>query len=104
MHGAISRERRVVTKTKVVDLYQTSCHEKSYVDGLNRITTGHLRQAVKGNESVTAGTRGLVLFLVSKMRAPTNAKSDHWMSFDEYLLAFYPEEAFDESLYKAAKG
>ena len=92
------------TKTKVVDLSQCSCHGKGVADGLSNTTTGHLRRAAKDNEPVGVGTRGLVLFLASKMRAPANAKTDRWMSFDEYLLAFYPDDGFDESLYEAQKG
>ena len=92
------------TQTKVVDLSETGCHGKGTADGLSNTTTGHLRQAARDNAPVPAGTRGLVVFLASKMHAPANAKTDRWMSFDEYLLAYYPEDGFDASLYKAHKG
>ena len=92
------------TGTSVVDLSQTSCHGKSYADGASNTTTGHLRQAARENAPVAPGTRGLVLFLASKMGKPAHAKTDHWMSFDEYLVAYYPEDGFDESKYKSEKG
>ena len=92
------------TKIKLVDLSQTSCHGKSYADGASNTCTGHLRQAAKDNEPVAPGTRGLVLFLSSKMTKPATMKNDAWMSFDEYLLAYYPTEAFKPEMYKAEKG
>lgn len=92
------------TATKVVDLSQTSCHGKCYADGASNTCTGHLRQAAKDNEPVSPGTRGLVLFLASKMKKPANRKDDRWMCFDEYLLAFYPEDEFKSEMYTAKKG
>ena len=90
--------------TSVVDLSQASCHGKSYADGASNVPTCHLRQAAKDNEPVHPGTRGLVVFLADKMRKPASSKTDAWMSVDEYLIAFYPEDAFNEALYKAKKG
>lgn len=92
------------TKTKVVDLSQTSCHGKSAADGFSNCPTAHLRVAAKDNEPVGPGTRGLVLFLASKMTKPSSAKTDNWMSFDENLVAYYPEESFDKTLYTAKAG
>lgn len=38
-----NQEFEEMTKTPVVDLSQTSCHDKSYADGASNTTTGHLR-------------------------------------------------------------
>ena len=92
------------TNIKLVDLSQTSCHGKSATDGFSNTPTSHLRTAAKNNEPVGPGTRGLVLFLASKMTSPSSAKTDNWMSFDEYLLAYYPEDSFDKALYTGKKG
>ena len=92
------------TNIKVVDLSQTSCHGKSAADGFSNTPTAHLRYAVKENEPVGPGTRGLVLFLASKMLTPSSPKTDNWMSFDEQLVAYYPEEVFDKTLYMAKGG
>ena len=91
------------TKVKVVDLSQTSCHGKGVADGFSNCPVGHLRRAAKHGEPVGPGTRGLSLFLASKMRRPESRKTQ-WMSFDEYFIAYYPEEAFDKSLYTAKAG
>ena len=90
--------------TKVVDLSQTSCHGKSKADGASNTPTSHLRQAAKDNAPVGAGTRGLAVFLADKMRRPSNARSDSWGRFNEYLVAFYPEDAFKPNLFKAKSG
>ena len=37
------------------------------------------------------------------MTRPKSSKTE-WMSFDEYLIAYYPEESFDKSLYTAENG
>ena len=66
--------------------------------------TLHLRQTVRDNEPVGPGTRGLTLFLASRMVNPVNTKTDVWMSFDDYLVAYYPEESFDPTTYRAKKG
>lgn len=92
------------TKIKVVDLSQTSCHGKSAADGFSNTPTAHLRNAAKENEPVGPGVRGLVLFLASKMLTPSSPKTDNWLSFDEVLVAYYPEEAFDKTLYMAKAG
>ena len=92
------------THVKCVDLSQCSCHGKSAADGVSNVPTSHLRQAAKDNEPVGPGTRGLTLFLASKMLKPSSPKSDDWMSFDEYLVAYYPEEAFDKTKYTAKAG
>ena len=92
------------TGTKVVDLSETSCHGKSAADGFSNTPTSHLRVAAKENEPVGPGTRGLVLFLASKMGTPSSPKTDNWLSFDEILVAYYPEEAFDKTLYTAKTG
>ena len=91
-------------KTKVADLSQASCHGRSHADGASNVPTGHLRQAAKDGEPVAAGTRGLVLFLADKMRKPASPKTSRWMSVDQYLVAYYPEASFDDTLYKAKKG
>ena len=57
-----------------VDLSQTSCHGKSYADGLSNVVTGHLRQAAKDGEPVGPGTRGLVVFLAGKMKTPVSGR------------------------------
>ena len=90
--------------TEVVDNSQTSCHGKCEADGASNTTTGHLRTAAKEGEPVGPGTRGLVLFAADKMRKTASAKSDSWMSFDEYIVAYYPEETFDSTLYEAKAG
>ena len=95
-------ERR--TSTAVVDLSQTSCHGKGCADGASNVPTFHLRQAAKDGAPVSAGTRGLVLFLATKMCKPANAKTDAWMSCDEYLVAYYPEDAFTPDDYIAKSG
>lgn len=95
-------ERR--NKIKVCDLSQASCHGRSHADGASNVPTGHLRQAAKDNEPVGAGTRGLVLFLADKMRKPASPKTSAWMSCDEYLVGYYPEDSFDDKLYTAKKG
>ena len=92
------------TTVKVVDLSQTSCHGKSAADGFSNCPTAHLRNAAKENEPVGPGTRGLVLFLASKMARPSSPKTDNWMSFDEQIVAYYPEESFDKTLYTAKAG
>ena len=38
------------------------------------------------------------------MIKPASRKTDAWMSMDEYLIAFYPEDAFNEAPYTAQKG
>ena len=90
--------------TQVVDLSQTSCHGKSYADGASNVPTCHLRQAAKSGEAVAPGTRGLVLFLADKMREPSSPKDGRWMSVDEYLVAYYPVDCFDESRFKCKEG
>ena len=90
--------------TVVVDLSQTSCHGKSHADAVNNVPVCHLRQAAKDGEAVGPGTRGLVLFLANKMATPASEKSNAWMSFDEYLVSFYPEDSFQPELYTAKKG
>lgn len=92
------------TQTNVVDLSQTSCHGKGHSDGASNIPTGHLRAAAKENQPVAPGTRGLVLFLADKMRKTPSAKKDSWMCFDDYLVAYYPEEAFDSAPFQAQSG
>ena len=87
-----------------MDLSQTSCHGKSAADGFSNTPTAHLRNAAKENEPVGPGTRGLVLFLASKMGYPSSPKTDEWLSFDEQLVAYYPEEAFDHKMYTAKGG
>lgn len=77
---------------------------KSAADGVSNVPTSHLRQAAKDNEPVGPGSRGLTLFLAYKMLKPASRKSDDWMSFDEYLIAYYPETAFDPTKYKAKGG
>lgn len=86
-----------------VDLSQTSCHGKGHADGASNTPTNALRMAAKAGDPVSAGTRGLVLFLADKMRTPSSRKSG-WMSFDAYIVAYYPLDAFDESLYDAKEG
>ena len=90
--------------TKVVDLSQTSCHGKGKADGFSNTPTSHLRQAAKDNQPVGEGTRGLVLFLADKMRRPSNVKNDSWGRFDEYLVAYYPEDGFKPNLFTAKSG
>lgn len=99
-----NQESESRTGAKVVDLSQTSCHGKSHADAVNNVPTGHLRQAAKDGTPVGAGARGLVLFLANKMASPASGKSTAWMSFDQYLVAFYPEVAFQPELYTAKKG
>ena len=77
---------------------------KSVADGFSNCPKFHLRTAAKENEPVGPGTRGLTLFLASKMTKPSSPKTDDWMSFDEQLVAYYLEESFDETLYKAKSG
>lgn len=86
----------------------------------NRTQTGsvsaHRRQAKSGaseqDESaqvtskyglVGVGTRGLTVFLAHKMRSPS-AQTRKRMDFDGYLIAYYPDDAFDEKMFKALKG
>ena len=90
--------------TTCVDNSQTSCHGRSHADGASNTPTGHLRIAAKENEPVAPGTRGLVLFLADKMRKTPSAKTDAWMCFDDYLVAYYPEDAFDETSFQAKAG
>ena len=92
------------TKIKCVDLSECSCHGKSAADGVSNVPTSHLRKAARDNEPVGPGTRGLTLFLASKMIKPASTKTDAWMSFDDYLVAYYPEESFDPTKYRAKKG
>ena len=99
-----NQEFETRNKTKVVDLSQTSCHGKGHADGASNVPTGHLRQAAKDNEPVAPGTRGLVLFLADKMRKPASRKCDKWMSMDDYLVAYYPVDSFNDSMFKASKG
>ena len=99
-----NQEFEIRNGIKLIDLSQTSCHGKGYADGASNVPTGHLRKAAKDNEPVAPGTRGLTLFLADKMRRPASPKSSAWMSVDEYLVAYYPEAMFNDSLYKAKKG
>ena len=99
-----NQEAEARTGVAVVDLSQTSCHGKCVADAVNNVPTGHLRQAAKDGTPVGVGTRGLVLFLASKMTSPASAKSNRWLSFDHYLVAYYPEDAFKPELYTAKEG
>ena len=92
------------TGTPLIDLSETGCHGRSAADGFSNTPVGYLRQAAKDSEPVGPGTRGLCLFEAVKMKSPANPKTDDWMSFDEYLIAYYPEEAFDPKPYTAKAG
>ena len=87
-----------------VDYSETSCHGKCVADAISNVPTGYLRQAAKEGEPVGVGARGLTLFLAGKMIAPASRKTDAWTSFDEYLIAYYPEEAFDKTQFAAKEG
>ena len=89
---------------RVVDNSQTSCHGKSYADGASNTTTGHLRTAAKTSEPVGPGTRGLTLFAADKMRQTPSKKTDSWMCFDDYIVSYYPEDAFEPTRYEAKEG
>ena len=97
-------ERNKDAVTNLVDLSETSCHGKCEADALSNVPTGHLREAAKQGEPVGVGTRGLTLFLASKMKQPESKKSDAWTSVDEYLLVYYPEDAFDKKQFAAKEG
>ena len=97
-------ERNKDAVTNLVDLSETSCHGKCEADALSNVPTGHLREAAKQGEPVGVGTRGLTIFLASKMKQPESKKSDAWTSVDEYLIAYYPEDAFDKKQFAAKEG
>jgi len=99
-----NQESESRTHTKIVDLSETVCHGKGVSDAFSNCPTSHLRTAAKENEPVGPGARGLTLFLASKMKRPSTPKTDKWMSFDEQLVAYYPEEAFDKTLFTAEAG
>ena len=44
------------------------------------------------------------MFLASKMLKPSSPKTDDWLSFDEALVAYYPQETFDKTTYMAKAG
>ena len=98
------QEAEARTGTPVIDLSETGCHGRSAADGFSNTPVGHLRQAAKDSEPVGSGTRGLTLFQAAKMERPVSPKTDNWMSFDEYLIAYYPEDAFDDKPYTAKTG
>ena len=87
-----------------MDLSEASCHGKCVADAISNVPTGYLKEAARQDEPVGVGTRGLTLFLAGKMKTPASKKTDAWTSFDEYLVAFYPEEAFDKTQFVVKQG
>ena len=63
-----------------------------------------LQYAAKTSEPAGPGTRGLTLFAADKMRQTPSKKTDTWMCFDDYIVSYYPEDAFEPTRYEAKEG
>ena len=105
MHAFLVQEFKERNACDLVDLSECSCHGKGAADGISNVPVSHLRTAARNNEPVGVGirTRGLVLFEADKMRSPSK-KRRKWLDYDGYLIAYYPDDAFDEKQFKAVKG
>ena len=91
-------ERR--NKVSIHDHANTSRHGKCICDGVSMVPKKAVQLAAEQNKKLQPGCRGLVLYLALNSAKPCKNGD----GFTGYFFAFYPEGAFDESLYKAQDG